>query len=84
MVRHFKNYFTWIKQQIKIDKRSKCIEVGSNDGTMLKNFKNSGLNCLGIEPSKNVAQYAKKASNVLNKFFVIKVSKLSNYKNKLI
>ena len=39
MVKHFKRCFLWIKKQKKLNKKSKCIEVGSNDGTLLSNFK---------------------------------------------
>ena len=34
------------------------VEVGSNDGSMLKHFANKGIRHLGIEPSANVAQVA--------------------------
>jgi len=37
------------------------VELASNDGYLLKNFKNSGVQVLGIEPSANVAEAAKKA-----------------------
>ena len=67
MVKHFRDYFKWIKKQKKLNKNSKCIEIGSNDGTLLKNFRDYDINCLGIEPSKNVALYAKK-----NKFISFK------------
>ena len=84
MVKHFQKYFNWIKKQKKLDKKSMCIEIGSNDGTLLKNFKKNRINCLGIEPSKNVATFAKKRKlKVLNKFFCFKeVSKLKRYQEK--
>jgi methylation protein EvaC len=34
------------------------IEIGSNDGIMIKNFKERGVRHLGIEPSANVAKVA--------------------------
>ena len=81
MVKHFKRYFLWIKKQKKLNKKSKCIEVGSNDGTLLSNFKKNNINCLGFEPSKNVAMFAKKRKlSVINKFFCFKeVSKLKSH-----
>ena len=84
MVKHFKNYFKWVKKQKKLNKNSKCIEIGSNDGTLLNFFKKGRVNCLGIEPSKNVANFAKKRKlKVLNKFFCFKeVIKLKNYHKK--
>ena len=44
------------------------MEIGSNDGVFLDNFKN--INHVGFEPSKNVHQVAKKRGpNSINKFF---------------
>ena len=55
---HFKKYATWVKKEfLKSD--SKLIEIGSNDGTFLENFKNSNINYIGFEPSENVAMKAK-------------------------
>ena len=70
MTKHFKKYFLWAKKNF-LRRNSKIIEIGSNDGTFLKNFKNSGFNHLGFEPSSNVAKYSKRINkvNVVNKFF---------------
>lgn len=46
------------------------VELGSNDGIMLKNFAAKNTRHLGIEPSKNVADVATKAGvNTLCAFF---------------
>ena len=59
MIKHFKRLFSMDKK--KYFKNAKnIIEIGSNDGTFLKNFKSKKTNILGIEPSKNVALIAKK------------------------
>jgi len=47
------------KDQISISD-SFVIEVGSNDGVMLEHMVNSGVRCLGIEPSLNVAKESNK------------------------
>lgn len=45
------------------------VEMGSNDGIMLEAWKNLGVEALGIEPSKNVADISiARGHNVLNKF----------------
>ena len=68
MKRHFKNYADFVKKFIKTD--SKIIEIGSNDGTFLKNFINKSEHIFGFEPSKNVAQIAKKNKiPTINAFF---------------
>ena len=69
MKNHFKLYADSLK---KIYSRSnlKIIEIGSNDGTMLKNFKASDYQSLGFEPSKNVSDRASKNGlSSINKFF---------------
>ena len=79
MKKHFKNFSNFIKKNY-LNTESKIIEIGSNDGTLLKNFLENEKNILGIEPSKNVAD---KAINdgvpTLNKFF--NTNNISNLKN---
>ena len=38
-------------------KGSVCVDIGSNDGTLLKGFQSQGLDVIGVEPS-NIAQIA--------------------------
>ena len=46
------------------------IEIGCNDGILLQNFVVDRIPCLGIEPSKNVAQVAlDKGIKVITDFF---------------
>ena len=66
---HFKKYSDFIKKNY-IKNNSNIIEIGSNDGTFLSNFKNSNLDYLGFEPSKNVADLAnQKGIKTINGFF---------------
>ena len=83
MVIHFKNYSKWIKKKYGKNLRN-IIEIGSNDGSFLKNFKSQKNHILGIEPSKNVANIAnKKNINTINKFFNSKTANsLNNFKKK--
>ncbi len=83
MIKHFKKYSLWIKKKYKKNLKN-LIEIGSNDGTFLNNFKNSNINLLGFEPSKNVALISKKRGiKTINKFFNYQnVKKLKNLKNK--
>lgn len=74
-------------RRFKIKKKSFVIEIASNDGYLLKNFKKKGINHLGIEPSKSVNDVAKKIGiNTLNSFFDNKIlnSKKINHKPNLI
>ena len=66
---HFQKYSDFIKKNY-VNNNSKIIEIGSNDGTFLKNFKNSNLDYVGFEPSENVAEIAKqKGVRTINRFF---------------
>tara|TARA_B100001057_G_scaffold496645_1_gene598622 strand:- start:812 stop:2011 length:1200 start_codon:yes stop_codon:yes gene_type:complete len=69
MKNHFGNFAHWLKEKY-LDNGSKLIEVGSNDGTLLENFKNMNIEAIGYEPSKTIAELAnKKNIKTLNKFF---------------
>ena len=76
MKNHFRNYANFIKKDI-LKNKSRIVEIGSNDGTLLKNFLGDDKNVIGFEPSKNVALKAQKNSvPTLNEFF-----NLNNVKN---
>ena len=83
MVKHFKDYSKWIKNNFNKNPK-RIIEIGSNDGSFLKNFKSKNSKILGIEPSKNVANFAQKNGvNTLNQFFSFNTAKkLKDFKNK--
>ena len=82
MINHFKEYSAWVKKYY-FKNTKKIIEIGSNDGTLLKNFKSSNTEILGIEPSRNVALVAKKKKiKTINKFFSYKTAiSLKQFKN---
>ena len=83
MINHFKKYSNWIKKNY-LKNKSNLIEIGSNDGTFLSNFKGNNFNTLGIEPSSNVAKLSKKRGiKTLNSFFTYKnVKKLKKFRKK--
>lgn len=66
---HFKNFYSNLLK-FQSNEPTKVIEIGCNDGIMLKNFKINNLEHLGFEPSKNVAEIARsKGLNITNSFF---------------
>ncbi len=70
MINHFKKFSEFIKKKY-LSKGSILLEIGSNDGTFLKNFNKK--NVYGFEPSKSVHLKAKKQGlKSINKFFNIK------------
>ena len=57
-------------------KKPFVVEIASNDGTFLDPFKKRGIDVLGIDPAKNLAQISlKKKIPVLNEFFNKKTAK---------
>ncbi len=82
MINHFKDYANWLKKDF-LSNNSKLIEIGSNDGTFLKNFLNTNINYIGIEPSESVAKHAiKNGIKTLNIFFNKEnIESLKEFKN---
>ena len=67
---HAETYAGSIIKRLRLNKNSYVIEVGSNDGYLLKNFVAAGVPCLGIEPTASTADAAEKLCiPVLNDFF---------------
>ena len=70
MVNHFKSYANWVKNTYLTSSDSFVVEIGSNDGAMIENFLKHNIRHLGIEPSENVAEEARKYGiNTLCSFF---------------
>jgi methylation protein EvaC len=67
---HFKDYAAWVcDHHLKGDDLF-VVELGSNDGIMLENFAKRGIRHLGVEPSANVAEEARKHGvNTIVRFF---------------
>ena len=79
MIEHFKSYANFVRKYLNTN--SKLIEIGSNDGTFLKNFSNNSNNIIGFEPSKNVAELAQKNKvPTINNFFNTKtIANINEY-----
>ena len=84
MVKHFRLYAKWIKKNYGKNLKN-LIEIGSNDGIFLKNFKKNKINVIGFEPSKNVAKISRRIGiKTINKFFNFEnVKKYKNLKKKI-
>ena len=55
---HAKNYVDMIVERLGLEPGSLAIELGSNDGYLLRNFVKKGIPALGVEPAANVAKVA--------------------------
>ena len=71
MSEHFRKFSEFLKNSNYLKSESPfVVELGCNDGILLKNFKSDGMRHLGIEPSKNVSIEAnKKGINTICDFF---------------
>jgi SAM-dependent methyltransferase len=57
---HAKTYCEMARRRFTLDSHSLVVELASNDGYLLKNFVQSGIPVLGIDPSDTVAAAAQK------------------------
>ena len=69
----------YLFQNLELKKNDLVVDIGSNDGSLLKYFKEKGLMTLGVEPT-NIAKIANSNGiNTLQNFFDKKLSeKISN------
>jgi len=67
MARHFEHFANDV---IRMYSPSFVVEIGSNDGIMLKHIANQDIRHLGVEPSENVAAMAtEQGVNSISQFF---------------
>ena len=78
MTKHFEDFANQVLESDYLEGASPFIvELGCNDGIMLKNFAELDINHLGIEPSLNVAQEAnKKGVRTVSEFFTEELAEI--------
>lgn len=78
MTKHFEDFANQVLESDYLEGSSPFIvELGCNDGIMLKNFAELDINHLGIEPSLNVAQEAnKKGVRTVSEFFTEELAEI--------
>jgi SAM-dependent methyltransferase len=76
LVDHFKKYADDVMQLVQCQKNSLVVEIGSNDGSLLKFFKNHGMKVLGVDPAKEIARQATESGvETIPTFFTLDVAK---------
>lgn len=74
---HCASLASYLKTNLGLCQGDKVFEIASNDGTLLREFKDNGLQVLGIEPSINVANVAMdNGLTTIVDFFSYKLSKV--------
>lgn len=67
---HCREYARGLIERHGVSARDYVVEAGSNDGTLLKAFRDEGVQGIGIEPSANVARLSDEAGiPTINAFF---------------
>ncbi len=60
-VEHFRELAAAIIARFKLPQNSLVVDVGSNDGVLLRPFKDNGMKVLGIDPAEKIAALATKS-----------------------
>src|SRR3989344_3686992 len=67
---HFLNFATELVNDFGLNNKSLVVDIGSNDGLLLKGFQQFGVQVIGVEPAGNIAAIAEKDGvETINDFF---------------
>ena len=81
-ISHAKKYANQMLDYLQLDSSSLVLELASNDGYLLSQFKKLGIPVLGVEPASNVASIAKGLGiNTITDFFGVDLAKKILEKN---
>ena len=58
LVQHFEQHAKSVIEQVKPAPDCLVVDIGSNDGSLLRFFQNSGLRVLGVDPAPEIAKMA--------------------------
>jgi hypothetical protein len=75
LVEHFRKYAEAVVNGLDIPKDSLVVEIGSNDGSLLKAYKAHGMRVIGVDPAKSIAINAtKEGIKTLPEFFTYSIA----------
>lgn len=76
LTEHFNSYADSVVDRCKLDKGALVVDIGSNDGTLLKRFQEHGMCVLGVEPAAHIAaQATANGIKTIDKFFTLDLAK---------
>ena len=75
-VEHFEEYANDLIKRFKLNKDSLVVDIGSNDGILLKPLKKNGVRVVGIDPAVSIAKKATKGGiKTFPNFLTVKIAK---------
>lgn len=67
---HFRQTASDLVTEFQLEPGTLVVDIGSNDGTFLRGFKDLGMRVLGVDPAANVAKFANdQGLQTLNDYF---------------
>jgi SAM-dependent methyltransferase len=67
---HFAAYAADLRGKSKLNDGGFAVDIGSNDGLLVKCYRNEGFNAVGVDPAENLAKAANEAGILtINKYF---------------
>lgn len=76
MVSHFNELSNYAQKIAGLSSKDLVVDIGSNDGTLLKSFNKIGVKTLGVDPATNLARIANRQGiKTINNYFTQKVAR---------
>lgn len=76
LVEHFKSYAQDVQNRCHLEPGSLVVDIGNNDGTLLRFFQKEGMKVLGIGPASHIAAEANaNGIETIDKFFSSELSR---------
>jgi hypothetical protein len=70
LAEHFRSYADSVSERCSLNLDSLVVDIGSNDGTLLRCFQKLGMKVLGVEPATHIAAQATTGGiKTIDKFF---------------
>ena len=76
LAEHFQSYATRTVRKLEMRPGSLVVEIGSNDGTMLRGFQREGMKVIGVDPATEIAAKATQTGvPTIHGFFSVETAK---------